>query len=196
MHPLRVPYAHCMGMAPCVPAAMARPTATSTMPKITAPQPSTRPASARPAPCSPVRRHPVAVCVGGPHRALIAVGYRIAMPSRHHASRPITRPSPRDTFLHRQRPSAAGRPLGSSALTCNSRTSRCWRPSGQLAHRAGQARVLACRAIRAQQIQLGAQRRNSPFGTGQPATLDGTAAAHSGGSGSPRLAFVLVLGGE
>jgi hypothetical protein len=40
--------------------------------------------------------------------------------------------------------------------------------------------VLACRAIRAQQIQPGAQRQNSPFCTGQPATLDGTAAAHSG----------------
>jgi len=43
-----------MGMAPCIPAAMARPTAIRMMPRITAPQPSTSPASARPAPCSPV----------------------------------------------------------------------------------------------------------------------------------------------
>jgi len=32
----------------------------------------------------------------------------------------------------------------------------------------GGGRVLACRAVRAQQIRPGAQRQNSPFCTGQP----------------------------
>jgi len=51
--------------------------------------------------------------------------------------------------------------------------------------------VLACRAIRAQQIQPGAQRQNSPFCTGQPATLDGTAAAQLS-----QQSLRLILGGE
>ena len=47
--------AQCMGMEPCIPMAMARPMTMTTMPRITATQPSIKPASARPAPCSPVR---------------------------------------------------------------------------------------------------------------------------------------------
>jgi len=51
--------------------------------------------------------------------------------------------------------------------------------------------MLACRAIRAQQIQPGARRQNSPFCTGQPATLDGTAAAQLS-----QQSLRLILGGE